>query len=159
MLKKSKNKVQTKTVLKFRTTKATQLRKQTVRDGSPKIEKVDKIEKDKKYLARPQTTYTSKSGASSSIKKCASTGRLSKSSTKCKNNRDQRKSKHLARVLESSQRLYKGETTIDGKQTQLQVDSKAKSNKQLKGNSNLSKTFIVRKEYNYDANDLKPTEK
>ena len=62
------------------------------------------------------------------------------------NNRDLRKSQHLKRVIDNSQRLYKGETTITINKSQSRAEVEVNKSASIR-KSKLSKTFIDKKSY------------
>ena len=127
--KEEKKAEHSKTLLKFRSTKATELRKQAVKEGSPKATQVVQKEETKvaqkeeaKVVQKLQTTKQkqriSRSPGPSNQNK---THQLEKSTNK---DIEKAKEERLKRVLESSQRLYKGEATVSVNKSQVVEDKK-----------------------------------
>lgn len=148
--KTATKKAKPKTILKFRSTKATQLRSQAVRGGSPKPAKQEldrspkgnqsvRVETKTKVVTRPVTSKKEQ-------RKSRSPGGFNHSSAlnkskKGKSVKDLKKEQHLKRVMEASKRLYQGSSTV--------VESKPtpavhKKNKTMSASREIKRTTLTK---------------
>lgn len=135
--KEEKKAEHSKTLLKFRSTKATELRKQAVKEGSPKATQV--VQKEATQVVQKEEAKVVQKEEAKAIQKLPTTKqkqRISRSpgpsnqkkthQLEKSTNKDNEKAKEerLKRVLESSQRLYKGEATVSVNKSQVVEDKK-----------------------------------